>query len=80
MAMATKRSKLNFEATLAELEALVSRMEQGDISLEESLHLYERGIKLSRICQEALRSAEQKVQILQEKQGQEQISDFPNEE
>lgn len=78
--MATKRSKPDFEAALAELEALVSRMEQGDISLEESLRLYEQGVNLSRICQGALRNAEQKVRILQEKQGQERISDFSNEE
>jgi farnesyl diphosphate synthase len=78
--MVTKRSKLDFETALAELETLVSRMEQGNVSLEESLQLYERGVKLSRICQDALRHAEQKVQILQEKQGQDHISDFPSEE
>ncbi|ADE15865.1 exodeoxyribonuclease VII, small subunit [Nitrosococcus halophilus Nc 4] len=76
----TKRNKLDFEAALAELEALVSRMEQGDVNLEESLRLYERGVKLSHHCQEALRNAEQKIQILQQKQGKEQISDFPSEE
>jgi exodeoxyribonuclease VII small subunit len=78
--MVTKRNKLDFEAAIAELEVLVSRMEQGDISLEESLRLYERGVELSHLCQEALRNAEQKIQILQEKQGKEQISDFPSEE
>lgn len=78
--MVTKRNKLDFEAALAELEVLVSRMEQGDVSLEESLRLYERGVKLSHLCQEALRNAEQKIQILQQKQGKEQISDFPSED
>lgn len=75
--MATKHSKPDFETALTELETLVSRMEQGDINLEESLRLYEQGVKLSQICQGALRNAEQKVQILQEKQGQVQVSDFP---
>lgn len=75
-----KRNKLDFEAALAELETLVSRMERGEMSLEESLRLYEQGVKLSQLCQEALRNAEQKVQILQQKQGKEQINDFPNKE
>jgi exodeoxyribonuclease VII small subunit len=78
--MVTKRNKIDFESALAELEALVSHMEQGDVSLEESLRLYERGVKLSHLCQEALCNAEQKIQILQEKQGKEQISDFLSEE
>jgi exodeoxyribonuclease VII small subunit len=78
--MVTKRNKLDFESALAELESLVSHMEQGDISLEESLRLYERGIKLSHLCQEALCNAEQRIQILQERQGKEQINDFPSEE
>ncbi|ADJ28002.1 exodeoxyribonuclease VII small subunit [Nitrosococcus watsonii] len=75
-----KRNKLDFESALAELETLVSRMEQGEVSLEESLRLYERGVKLSQLCQETLHDAEQKVQILQQKQEKEQINDFPNEE
>lgn len=81
MAIANRRNKPNFEAALTELEALVLRMEQGDISLEESLRLYEQGVKLSQICQEALHSAEQKVKILQEKekQAQDQLSEFSNE-
>lgn len=78
--MVPKHNKLNFETALTELETLVARMEQGDTSLEDSLQLYERGIKLSHLCQEALRNAEQKIQILQEKQGKEQINDFPSEE
>ncbi|BAW80099.1 exodeoxyribonuclease VII small subunit [Candidatus Nitrosoglobus terrae] len=78
--MVTKRNKLDFEAALAELETLVSQMEQGGINLEESLRLYERGIKLASLCQEALSNAEQKIQILQEKQGKDQINDFPKEQ
>lgn len=78
--MVAKRNKLDFEAALAELETLVSQMEQGSINLEESLRLYERGTKLASLCQEALSNAEQKIQILQEKQGKDQINDFPNED
>lgn len=55
---------VNFEAALAELEALVERMEHGDVPLEESLQLFERGVTLTRQCQQALKDAEQKVEIL----------------
>ena len=63
--MARKSSKQpDFETALAELESLVSTMEQGDLSLEESLKQFERGITLTRGCQESRKEAEQKVQIL----------------
>ncbi len=69
--MARKSSKKpDFETALAELETLVETMEQGDISLEESLKLFERGVTLTRTCQESLKEAEQKVQILLEKNGE----------
>jgi exodeoxyribonuclease VII small subunit len=55
---------INLETALKELESLVERMEQGDLSLEESLKLFERGIKLTRMCQSALKSAQQKVEVL----------------
>lgn len=54
----------HFEASMEELEALVSHMESGELSLEESLKAFERGVKLTRRCQQALRDAEQKVKIL----------------
>ncbi len=60
----------DFETALAELETLVETLEQGDISLEESLKLFERGVNLTRNCQKALQEAEQKVQILLEKSGE----------
>lgn len=56
----------DFEQSLKELEGIVARMEQGDIPLEESLRQFERGIALTRTCQEALKAAEQRVQILTE--------------
>jgi len=63
-------SAFNFEASLAELEALVQQMEQGDLTLEDSLAAFERGISLTRGCQVALATAEQKVNILmQDAQG-----------
>ncbi|MCB1790154.1 MAG: exodeoxyribonuclease VII small subunit [Gammaproteobacteria bacterium] len=59
-----KKQAPTFEESLAELEALVERMETGEMSLEESLGAFERGISLTRTCEEALRAAEQKVDML----------------
>jgi exodeoxyribonuclease VII small subunit len=53
-----------FEEALKELESLVEILEQGDLPLEDSLKSFERGVALTRICQDALKAAEQKVQIL----------------
>ena len=55
---------LDFETALAELETLVERMETGSMSLEESLKAFERGIKLTRTCQDALKNAELRVKAL----------------
>jgi exodeoxyribonuclease VII small subunit len=49
---------------MRELEALVARLEQGDLPLEEALQQFERGITLAKACQKALKAAEQKVEIL----------------
>lgn len=57
-------SELDFEAALAELDEVVSRMEGGDLSLEDSLAAFERGIRLTRHCQSALQSAELRVKQL----------------
>ena len=65
-----------FEAALTELEQLVETMEQGEISLEESLKHFERGIELTRTCQKALQEAEQKVQILTKEKGDETLTPF----
>ncbi len=54
----------DFEGALADLEALVARMERGEQSLEEALRDFEGGIRLTRQCQKALTEAEQKVEIL----------------
>lgn len=74
--MVAKRKKLDYEAAVSELESLVDRLEKGDISLEESLKLYERGVLLTRDCQEALQAAEQKVQMLLQQSGQSELVDF----
>ncbi|EGL55980.1 exonuclease VII small subunit [Methylophaga aminisulfidivorans MP] len=74
--MAAKQKKLDYEAAVKELEALVERLEEGDISLEESLKLYERGVLLTRDCQESLQAAEQKVQMLLQQSGQSNMVDF----
>jgi exodeoxyribonuclease VII small subunit len=54
----------DFEASLEELEALVDRLEQGDLPLEEALRTFERGVALTRTCHAALATAQQKVEIL----------------
>jgi exodeoxyribonuclease VII small subunit len=54
----------DFETALKELEGVVAKLEKGDTTLDESLKSFERGIKLTRVCQKALADAEQKVDIL----------------
>jgi exodeoxyribonuclease VII small subunit len=71
-----KQNELNFEKSLQELESLVEKMETGELSLEESLKYFERGVALTRDCQKALRQAEQRVQILVEKEGNEKLLDI----
>ncbi|MEW6038666.1 MAG: exodeoxyribonuclease VII small subunit [Pseudomonadota bacterium] len=73
------RKPLSFEEALAELEQLVERMEQGNLPIEESLKLFERGIELTRTCQKALQDAEQKVQILLEENSLPTLKPFRDE-
>ena len=78
--MARKSGKTpSFEASLKELETLVEKMDQGELSLEESLQHFERGIQLTRNCQQALKDAEQKVDMLLKKNGQEEVVPFDSE-
>ena len=76
---ASKSRDLDFEAAIKELENLVERMEQGDQSLEQSLKDFERGVELTRTCQQALKLAEQKVQQLQQQAGQAELIPFDDE-
>jgi exodeoxyribonuclease VII small subunit len=64
-----KSDSFDFEKALESLETLVTSMEQGDLSLEDSLKAFETGIKLTRECQSALKAAEQKVQVLINENG-----------
>lgn len=59
----------DFEKKLAELEHLVTELEKGDLTLEQSLQAYEKGIKLTRECQSALDVAQQRISVLMEKNG-----------
>jgi exodeoxyribonuclease VII small subunit len=63
----------DFEASLAELEAIVARLEQGDLPLEESLRQFERGVALTRVCQKALGEAERKIRVLAKGAGGEAV-------
>jgi exodeoxyribonuclease VII small subunit len=57
----------DFEAALSELESIVRRLEQGDLTLENSLGLYERGVTLSRYCHERLEDVERRIELLTER-------------
>ena len=66
----------DFETAMTELEELVTRIEAGNLSLEESLEEFEKGIALSRICQKALANAEQRVKILTDSGAADNEDDF----
>lgn len=63
----TEPSIKDFEAAIAELESVVKRLEEGDLPLEQSLALYERGVQLSRFCHARLEEAERRIEILTER-------------
>ena len=65
-----RKPTVNFEKSLADLEQLVEDMENGDLSLEDALKHFEKGISLASNCQQALQKAEQKVQQLVDKNGE----------
>ena len=70
-----------FEAALTRLEEIVQELEKGDILLDQSLKLFEEGIKLSRICNKRLEEAERKVEILiKDKDGSVKAEPFEEEE
>ena len=58
--------KFNFNKGLDELEVIINKMESGDISLEDSLKYFEKGVKIHRQCHAALKDAEQRINILSE--------------
>ena len=77
--MPRKKTTTLFEDSLTELQQLVEQMEQGNLSLEESLTAFERGVKLTHTCQTALQKAEQKVEKLVEKNGIQTLEPFTDE-
>lgn len=69
----------DFETAIKELEELVKTLEQGDLSLEESLRHFERGVLLTRTCQKSLNQAQQKVDMLLQDQGEAgELVDMPD--
>ena len=79
-ASAPSDSLPDFEKSLAELESLVAKLEQGDVPLEEALKTFERGVALTRQCQTALRTAQQKVEVLLTRNGEETLAPLLDEE
>ena len=63
----TEPSIKDFEAAVAELESIVKKLEDGELTLEQSLALYERGVQLSRFCHARLEEAERRIEILNER-------------
>ena len=65
--MSTDPSIQDFESAIAELETIVKTLEDGDLALERSLALFERGVQLSRFCHARLEAAERRIEILNER-------------
>jgi exodeoxyribonuclease VII small subunit len=57
----------DFESALAELDTIVRKMEEGDLTLEKSMELYERGLQLSRFCHTTLEAAERRIELLNDR-------------
>lgn len=78
--MARKKTSTLFEDSMQELDAIVEQLEAGDLSLNDALKSFERGVKLTRTCRSALDAAQQKVHILVEQDdGQQTLEPFTNE-
>ena len=75
--MSTNEQPKSFEASLEALERIVQELEQGDLPLEKSLELFEKGIGLSRQCQDRLNQAERRIEVLlRDNQGRTVVSPF----
>jgi exodeoxyribonuclease VII small subunit len=70
------KKTINVEKALSDLEELVEELESGDLPLEKAMKKFEEGIKLARGCQAALKDAEQKVEILLQSAGGEDLEEF----
>jgi exodeoxyribonuclease VII small subunit len=75
--MSDSKTPPDFEQALAELETLVARLERGDLPLEDALRTFERGVELTRHCQSSLKAAEQRVEILLKRNGQQELETEP---
>jgi exodeoxyribonuclease VII small subunit len=73
-------SDLSFEQAMAELEKIVNQLEQGDLPLEQSLQQFERAVELSRLSQQKLQQAEQKVSVLLRQGNEEQLAPLGNDD
>jgi exodeoxyribonuclease VII small subunit len=73
------KKKFSFEMALSELEQTIEQLEAGELSLDASLLAFEKGILLTRECQQALRQAEQKISILVQKNGHDELTPFEEE-
>ena len=74
------KKKQTFENSLKKLEGIVTQLEEGELSLEESLKLFEDGVKLSRECQERLDQAERRIEVLlKDKKGEPELRDIEEE-
>jgi exodeoxyribonuclease VII small subunit len=74
ISVSIKPNKPNLEESLSEISQLIARMEQSELTLEQSLDHFERGITLVKHCQKILEQAEQKVQILIQNNNQEELT------
>lgn len=75
-----KAQSIDFERSMEELEGLVSKLENGDLSLEASLEAFEKGIKLTKSCQHQLDNARQKVSLLVGDESNMHLEDFEDSE
>jgi exodeoxyribonuclease VII small subunit len=78
--MPKKKTELNFEKALSDLQSIVDALENNQLPLQTALEKFEQGVKLSAECQKALQDAEQKVQILLKENGQGKLENFTEEE
>lgn len=76
----SKPDQPDFESQMAQLEALVGRLESGELSLDEAMQTFEQGIQLTRQCQQALDTAEQKVQVLLGQGDDAKLAPLPDQE
>jgi len=72
----TEQSSLSFEQAVAELEQIINALEQGELPLKDSLKQFERAVSLSRLSQQKLQAAEQKVEMLLQQRNGETLEPF----